>query len=148
MRVPFGLVPGPNAFNSQVKIRYLLDPETQLRGVDDADPRTVYPRSIIVGDRHRFTLLRAALAMEALLRRALHWFFDVPPEKRSIRSKHDGATIATDQEARREWWLSQSLQRYFLFCIAMDTAVKIASSVAQPDGLRKRTRNEVFPSCS
>jgi hypothetical protein len=79
----------------------------------------------LFGDRHRFTLLRAALAMEALLRARTSWF-DVPPEKRSIRSKHDGATIATDQEARREWWLSQSLQRYFLFCIAMDTAVKIA----------------------
>jgi hypothetical protein len=63
--------------------------------------------------------------MEALLRARTRWF-DLPPEKRSIRSKHDDAKIGADSKARSEWWLSQSLQRYFLCCIAMDTAVKIA----------------------
>jgi hypothetical protein len=66
----------------------------------------------LFGESHRFTLLRAALALETLLRSRTNWF-DRAPAERSI----------WDDEP----WLAQSLQRYFLLCACMDTAVKLAT---------------------
>jgi hypothetical protein len=80
----------------------------------------------LFGERHRFTLLRAALALEAILRARTKWF-ELPEAERSIRCEHDARAIAADPALRREWWLAESLQRYFLLCISMDTAVKMAN---------------------
>ncbi len=66
----------------------------------------------LFGERHRFTLLRAALALETIIRARTNWF-DRAPDQRSI----------WDDEP----WLAQSLQRYFLLCACMDTAVKLAT---------------------
>lgn len=79
----------------------------------------------LFGDRHRFTLLRAALAIEAILRTRTKCF-DLPPHQLTIHVSYSDTQVATDLQARREWWLAQSVQRYTLLCIAMDTAVKIA----------------------
>lgn len=80
----------------------------------------------LFGEHHRFTLLRAVLALETIMRAQTIWF-DSPQSERSIHCEHDARAIATDLTLRREWWLSESLQRYFLLCISMDTAVKIAN---------------------
>lgn len=82
--------------------------------------------SSLLGENHRFTLLRAALALEVILRAQTGWF-ERDRETRSIRCLHGDEQIAASPQARREWWLSQSLKRYFLLCISMDTAVKIAT---------------------
>lgn len=79
----------------------------------------------LFGENHRFTLLRAALALETILRAQTGWF-DLPPETRKIHVEVDDRTLAADAAARSEWWLSECLRRYFLLCICMDTAVKIA----------------------
>ena len=73
--------------------------------------RYVHAASLF-GERHRFTLLRAALALETIIRARTNWF-DRAPNQRSI----------WDDEP----WLAQSLQRYFLLCACMDTAVKLAT---------------------
>ncbi|HZO09376.1 MAG TPA: hypothetical protein VFC77_08360, partial [Myxococcota bacterium] len=59
----------------------------------------------LFGDVHRFTLLRAALALEAILRARSTWF-ERPRDDRSIHCTHDDAKRAADPSARREWWLS------------------------------------------
>jgi hypothetical protein len=85
----------------------------------------VYAASLF-GEYHRFTLLRAALALEVILRAATTWF-QQPVGERSVHSAHGERPSLTEQRARLAWWTSESLQRYFLLCISMDTAVKIAN---------------------
>ena len=80
----------------------------------------------LFGDLHRFTLLRAAKALEAIIRARTDWL-DQPAETRSIHSSHAELPPATDPEGRRQWWLSEALRRYVLLCISMDTAVKLAN---------------------
>jgi hypothetical protein len=97
------------------------------------------------GDVHRFTLLRAALAMEAILRAGSD-FFDRPVDQRTIWWKKSApAAIGgesghwwqkmrfvwkpapdVDAEFLEQFWQAESLQRYYLLCITMDTAVKVA----------------------
>lgn len=79
----------------------------------------------LFGDHHRFTLLRAALALEAILRARTDWF-DHPVASRTIWHEQQAASGAVDPSTGGEWRLCESLQRYFLLCICMDTAVKIA----------------------
>ncbi len=76
----------------------------------------------LFGELHRFTLLRAALTFEAVMRARR---IDLPLN-RSIWCKHGAAAIAANPEIRREWWLAESLQRYCLLGICIDTAVKFA----------------------
>jgi hypothetical protein len=79
----------------------------------------------LFGDEHRFTLLRAALAAEAIMRsrsdyfdrddRTIWWTKPEPNGEPWWRRPPDAA-----------WWEKQTLQRYWLLCILMDTAVKIS----------------------
>lgn len=80
----------------------------------------------LFGERHRFTLLRAALALEAIMRARTAWFGSAP-ESRSIWCKPPAAAVAAAPELRSAFWLAESLQRYFLLCACMDTAVKLAN---------------------
>ena len=105
--------------------------------------RYVYA-SALFGDYHRFTLLRGAHALEEILRARSGWF-DLPKEKRSIWCPHEAGEVATDEKARRAWWLSESLQRYFLLCICMDTAVKIATVGCATGWMLKQDRERVTP---
>jgi hypothetical protein len=98
----------------------------------------------LFGEHHRFTLLRAALALEAMMRARTRWF-ELPPNGRSIRCAHGAQAIAADQTLRREWWLSESLQRYFLLCICMDTAVKIAHVGCATGWIRNADRKRGAP---
>lgn len=84
----------------------------------------------LFGERHRFTLLRAALALESILRARTPWF-ERAPGSRSIWCERPAAEAAAAEAAAAEprsgFWLCESLQRYFLLCACMDTAVKLAS---------------------
>lgn len=80
----------------------------------------------LFGEQHRFTLLRAALALESIMRARTDWF-DRPRETRSIWSDHPAEALANDPVLRREHWIAESLQRYFLLCACMDTAIKLAT---------------------
>ena len=80
----------------------------------------------LFGESHRFTLLRAALSLEQVLRARSDWF-DRPEDTRRIHTAHDDRAASGDAGMQREWWLAQCLQRYFLLCILMDTAVKMAN---------------------
>lgn len=73
--------------------------------------------SSLFGEAHRFTLLRANLAIEAILR-ANTTYFDQPGGQRTIWY------AGPDPRKRDE---ADALQRYCLLCILMDTAVKIAT---------------------
>jgi len=112
-----------DAFMQAIGLVALSQSQFQLLMMEDRQ-RYVNAASLF-GTHHRFTLLRAALATEAIMRSQTMWF-DLPPEKRSIHTEVQPATIADDAIARSEWWLSECLQRYSLLCICMDTAVKIA----------------------
>jgi hypothetical protein len=119
-------------------------PDGRSLAIRMAQDRETYVRAAsLFGDVHRFTLLRAVLACEAILR---GWtdFFDRPVEARSIRwsetrARQDAGRRwwqrifvwrpdpeEADREVLREWWEKESLQRYYLLAILMDTAVKIA----------------------
>jgi hypothetical protein len=100
--------------------------------------------SSLFGESHRFTLLRGALSLEVILRARTDWF-QRDPEIRSIRCPHDTAAIAASPQARRDWWLSQSLARYFLLCICMDTAVKIANYGAMAGWLTLKEKERGAP---
>lgn len=109
--------------------------------------RETYVRAAsMFGDVHRFTLLRAVLASEAILR---GWtdFFDRPEEERTIWWSKERAEQGAgrgrkwwerifvwrpdpeeqDREVLQEWWEKESLQRYYLLCILIDTPNKIAN---------------------
>lgn len=110
--------------------------------------RETYIRAAsLFGDVHRFTLLRAALAIEAIIRSGSD-FFDRQDNSKTIWWSQERADRGyshndtrkwwqkifvwrpeqkgEDREVLREWWEKESLQRYCLLCIMMDTAVKIA----------------------
>jgi hypothetical protein len=101
----------------------------------------------LFGERHRFTLLRAALALEAVMRARIAWF-DLAPEARSIWCEHPAEAIAGDPALRGAYWLAESLQRYFLLCACMDTAVKLATVGCATGWMleadRRRGTNQVF----
>jgi hypothetical protein len=80
----------------------------------------------LFGEQHRFTLLRAALALESIMRARTDWF-ERPRETRSIWSDHPAEALANDPALQREHWIAESLQRYFLLCACMDTAIKLAT---------------------
>jgi hypothetical protein len=112
------------------------------------DRETYIQASSLFGEVHRFTLLRATLAIEAIIRSGSD-FFDRQDEGKTIWwSKERFDTDATrddtrkwwqkifvwrpeqtgeDQKTLQEWWQKEALQRYYLLCIMMDTAVKIAN---------------------
>lgn len=73
--------------------------------------------SSLFGEAHRFTLLRAKLAIEAILRASTS-YFDRPDDERTIWYS------GPDPRQRDE---ADALQRYCMSCILMDTAVKIAT---------------------
>lgn len=98
----------------------------------------------LFGERHRFTLLRAALALEAIIRGRTHWF-ELPRDGRSIQCEHGAQAIAADPAIRRKWWLSESLQRYSLLCICMDTAIKIAHVGCATGWIRRADRKRGAP---
>jgi hypothetical protein len=79
----------------------------------------------LFGEHHRFTLLRAALHLEAVLK-ACTDYFDRPVETRTMWVAYDPRVVESDPAALREWWIGESVQRYFLLAIHMDTAVKLA----------------------
>lgn len=79
----------------------------------------------LFGRDHRFTLLRATLTMEAILKARTDWF-NLEKEKRTIWFSGGSSDPPSGQDELPKWWLSECLQRYWLLCISMDTAVKIA----------------------
>lgn len=112
-------------FGQKLSIGNINDAKMLTMKMLDSRENYVYGASLF-GEHHRFTLLRATLSLEAVLRARTDWF-DQPGDAQSIRCAHDDAKIAKDLTARREWWLSEALKRYYLLCISMDTAVKIAN---------------------
>jgi len=110
--------------------------------------RETYIRAAsLFGEVHRFTLLRATLAIEAVIRAGSD-FFDRKDDSKTIwwsRERADGDSRrddtrkwwekifvwrpdqkVEDRDVLRDWWQAESLQRYYLLCVMMDTAVKIA----------------------
>jgi len=79
----------------------------------------------LFGDEHRFTLLRATLAAETIMR-ARSDYFD--RDDRTIwwtKPDPDGEPWWR-RPVDETWWEKEALQRYWLLAILMDTAVKIA----------------------
>lgn len=79
----------------------------------------------LFGDIHRFTLLRANLTIEAILKEQESWF-DEDPKFRSIWYSEFLASVPGNYKELKKWRLSENLQRYYMLCILMDTAVKIS----------------------
>lgn len=112
------------------------------------DRKTYIQAASLFGEMHRFTLLRAALGTEAMIRSGSD-FFDRDDDNKTIwwsRERADQLSQLSDkrkwwqkifvwrpeqsdkdQEVLRGWWQAESLQRYYLLAITMDTAVKIAN---------------------
>lgn len=84
--------------------------------------QTYVAASALFGDVHRFTLLRGALAFESIFRDV----WALPPEQRTMR--HPGPADPTGLVGAElsAWRRRESIQRYTVLCIAMDTAVKFA----------------------
>lgn len=78
----------------------------------------------LFGNVHRFTLLRSVLAIEAVLRKCTNVF--TSGKRPSLWYAGDTANVDKDLMALRDWRICESLQRYYLLAILMDTAVKIA----------------------
>jgi hypothetical protein len=123
-------------------------PDSRTLIVRMMQERETYIRAAsLFGEVHRFTLLRAVLAIEAIIRSGSD-FFDRQDDSKTIwwtRERADRGSspndtrkwwqkvfvwqpeqTGEDREVLREWWEKESLQRYYLLCIMMDTAVKIA----------------------
>lgn len=79
----------------------------------------------LFGDVHRFTLLRANLSIEAVLRARCSWF-EEDPATRSIWFSRDPAAPPDDFPDLQLWRQAENLQRYFMLCLLMDTAVKMS----------------------
>jgi hypothetical protein len=89
--------------------------------------RTQYVHAAtLFGEFHRFTFLRAVLGLRNVIRSRTNWF-EQPVELRTINTSHTAADAAATPDVRREWQLSETLRRFVLLCISMDTAVKIAN---------------------
>jgi hypothetical protein len=103
-----------------------------------ANPKHYVSAASLFGDVHRFTFLRAVLLMESLIR-ARSDFFERPKKDRAIWIEHrTGLNLKPGEgESLREWWLSESLLRYFLLCTHMDTAVKLANLGSAMSWLKK-----------
>jgi hypothetical protein len=123
-------------------------PDSRTLMVRMMQERETYIRAAsLFGEVHRFTLLRAVLAIEAIIRSGSD-FFDRQDDSKTIwwsRERADRGSspndtrkwwqkifvwrpeqTGEDREVLREWWQKESLQGYYLLCIMMDTAVKIA----------------------
>jgi hypothetical protein len=79
----------------------------------------------LFGDEHRFTLLRATLAAEAILR-ARTDYFDRADRTIWWAKPEPNGNPWWRAPADEAWWAAEALQRYWLLCILMDTAVKIS----------------------
>jgi hypothetical protein len=112
-------------FCRKIGIREIVD----IRDLDltmmESRERYIHAAALF-GEQHRFTLLRAALALEAIIRARTDWF-DRSPDRRSIWAGHTEQDRAKDPTLRREYLVAESLQRYFLLCACMDTAIKLAT---------------------
>lgn len=100
-----------------------------------ADHENYVRAASLFGSVHRSTLLRGALAIEAALKVNADWF---DPEARADAS---GDSV-------RQWWVEESVIRYFLLAHMIDTAVKLAyvgcSSVWWEQNARERGTYQVF----
>jgi len=114
-----------DAFGSKMEPGILNDAANLYVTMMKSRAQYIHAASLF-GELHRFTLLRAALALEAIIRARTDWL-DQPADTRSIHSPHAELPPVTNPEGRRQWWLSEALRRYFLVCISMDTAVKLAN---------------------
>lgn len=105
-----------------------LESEAGLSNAMMIEPRYYVSAASLFGKDHRFTFLRAVLLMESLIR-ARSDFFDRPEKDRSIWfERGTGLNVKpTNDESLGEWRLSESLLRYYLLCIHMDTPVKLAN---------------------
>lgn len=143
-------------------------PDARALVVRMVESRETYIRAAsLFGDVHRFTLLRGALATEAIIRSGSD-FFDRPGDQRSIwwsreRTERDApeedrrkwwerlvvwrpdTEAAADRRTLRAWWLAESLQRYYLLCIHMDTAVKIATMGCSTGWMLEADRRRASP---
>lgn len=79
----------------------------------------------LFGDVHRFTLLRANLTIEAVMRARCSWF-EEDTETRSIWYSREPVAPPDDFAELQKWRLAENLQRYCMLCILMDTAVKMS----------------------
>ncbi len=79
----------------------------------------------LFGDVHRFTLLRANLTIEAVLRATSSWF-EEDESTRSIWYAREPVAPPPEFAELKKWRLAENLQRYYMLCILMDTAVKLA----------------------
>ena len=79
----------------------------------------------LFGDVHRFTLLRANLTIEAVMRARCSWF-EEDTETRSIWYSRNPVAPPYDFAELQKWWLAENLQRYYMLCILMDMAVKMS----------------------
>lgn len=130
------------------KMGFQRAPDGKTLSIEMMNNRETYIKAAsLFGEDHRFTLLRAVLAIEAIIRSGSD-FFDRQDDSKTIwwsrkdadrdRSPNDtrkwwqkifvwwSGQKSDNQEVVREWWLKESLQRYSLLSIMMDTAVKIA----------------------
>jgi hypothetical protein len=79
----------------------------------------------LFGDIHRFTLLRANLTIEAVMRARSSWF-EENAETRSIWYSRDPMSPPADFVSLKKWRLAENLQRFYMTGILMDIAVKIS----------------------
>lgn len=101
-------------------------PDAQTLAMKMLERRETYIHAAsLFGDEHRFTLLRAALAAEAILRARTDYF---DRDDRTIwwTKPEPNGNPWWREPADEAWWATEALKRYWLLCILMDTAVKIS----------------------
>ena len=78
----------------------------------------------LFGEVHRFTLLRSNLAIRKILKKDKYISGFASQEKLWYKRVYSEKGLSNDD--LRKWWISESLKRYMLLGIIMDTAVKMA----------------------
>jgi hypothetical protein len=91
----------------------------------------------LFGEIHKSTLMRAEIALEAVLKNRTDWF----EHCKWSRSRLDTTGPETGgTKAQEKWWLEETVLRFCLLGIVVDTAVKIAYVGATSSWYEQSTR--------
>jgi len=97
-----------------------VDSMRQLTGQMLRGPEQYIRAASLFGEVHRSTLLRSALAIQALLKAPAA---DIDGQPRCASG---AGAVSAERERLRQSWRQESLRRYYLIATLLDTAVKIA----------------------
>lgn len=111
-------------FCEKIEIRKFIDTRSLTLKMAENRERYIKVASLF-GSDHRFTLLRAQQAIDFILEKRSGFNFLKNNEK-TIWYLKEQLDSPWDEKNLIKWRHSECLQRYFLLCILMDTAVKFA----------------------